>query len=133
MIDLLTQAERDFKLVESIYSSLPEPWAIQAIMYHIQQAIEKLLKVILLLNGARYPREHNIRRLMSLCTGIELPEELEDLADTLSLWEAGVRYDSTVLTSVRKLDQCIALYNKLHHLVVSLACDTDATNYFEQP
>ena len=131
MNNLLTQAERDFKLIETIYCNLPEPWAIQAIMYHLQQAIEKLLKVLILLGGSKYPREHNIRGLMCLCDSADLPSELDDLADTLTLWEAGVRYDSCVLTSEKKLNQCIELYRQLHDTVVSKMYCVSGTNYFK--
>lgn len=85
MIDLLIQAERDFKLVETIYSDIAEPWAMQADMYHLQQAIEKLLKILSILAGNTYPREHNIRRLMTACGDTQLSAALKNLADTLSL------------------------------------------------
>ena len=131
MNNLLTQAERDFQLIETIYCNLPEPWAVQAIMYHLQQAIEKLLKVLILLGGSRYPRECNIRGLMSLCQEEALPTELDDLADTLTLWKAGARYDSCVLTSERKLNQCIDVYHKLHGTVISKMYYVSGTNHFK--
>lgn len=42
MLDLLKKAEGDFKLIEVVMPFVKEPWAMQAIMYNIQQAIEKL-------------------------------------------------------------------------------------------
>ena len=133
MLDLLKKAEGDFKLIEVVMPFVKEPWAMQAVMYNIQQAIEKLLKVLILLSGNRYPREHNIRILMTKCTGFQLPAELDALADSLSLWEAGVRYDSTILTTEDILNRCIDLYKQLHNLVLSVVSDTQPTQLFGEP
>lgn len=62
--------------------------------FHAQQAVEKALKVALVLAGATFPRTHDVTFLVSLTERAEiaLPEPLRD-ADWLTPWAADMRYD----------------------------------------
>ena len=50
MINLLTQAEHDFVVVLRLRNDLGTSEGMQAVMFHLQQAIEKLLKAVNILN-----------------------------------------------------------------------------------
>jgi len=64
--------------------------------FEAQQALEFLMKAILLENGIVYNKSHDIRYLFSLLEEIKFSfdkqEALDLLADTITDWEAGSRY-----------------------------------------
>ena len=120
MRDLYIQAQRDFQVIKSLWDKLPDEWAMQAIMYHLQQAIEKLLKFLCMNYVGKFPYTHNVRELMMMLKGkLELPADLELLADSLTLWESQVRYNSKTLTSLELLTKCRSLYIELSSLVTT--------------
>ena len=69
---------------------------INAMGYHLQQAMELALKYLLEQNGVEYPKTHDIDQLIRMGreAGAELylPEYLEDHAEMLSQWGAKSRY-----------------------------------------
>lgn len=64
--------------------------------FHAQQAVEKLLKAVLVRHGVAYDRTHNIAYLLTLLerVGVEAPSGVdpEDLI-ALSPWAVQFRYD----------------------------------------
>lgn len=126
MTDLLTQAERDFAVVLRLWNDLGNEWGMQAVMLHLQQAIEKLLKSIIAHSGRQYPEISNIRELASLCPkNIKLPEDLDTLADSLTLWEAEVPYNSDILSDVKTITKCKQLYLDLHRIVENIMFEAE--------
>jgi HEPN domain-containing protein len=61
--------------------------------FHVQQAVEKMVKAILAHNGVSYERTHNIAYLLRLLdgAGISKPNGADDLPN-LSPWAAELRY-----------------------------------------
>jgi hypothetical protein len=61
--------------------------------FHAQQAVEKMLKAVLALNGVAFERTHNLMYLITLLdsAGIERPTHTERLPE-LTPWATGFRY-----------------------------------------
>ncbi len=128
MSDLLTQATRDMQVVSALWASLPDVWAMQAIMFHLQQAAEKLLKLLCMNYIGTYPRTHDIRELMNMLQNkIELPEDLDTIADSLTLWAVKVRYNSNTLASLRLLTLAREVERKLEKLVLDMMYNDSET------
>ena len=99
---------------------------MQAVVYHLQQAVEKLLKIIIMISGKQFPRTHNIRELAALCPkDIKLPEDLDSLADSLTLWEAEVPYNSDILSDIKTITKCKQLYLDLHRIVENIMFEAE--------
>lgn len=62
--------------------------------FHAQQAVEKALKVALVLAETELPRTHDLELLIEMvrASGIEVPEELASV-EWLTPWAADLRYD----------------------------------------
>ncbi len=66
----------------------------EIIGFHIQQAIEKSLKAILLRQAIDFPRTHNLRLLIDLCrnSNVQVPSEFLQV-DVLNRFAVQWRYD----------------------------------------
>ncbi len=114
--DLLKLAEYDYKTCLLVEKEFPDEYAVTAAAYHMQQAIEKTLKGLILIHGETPEFTHNIAKLR-VCLerlGIELPEELEDISDTLTSWGATLRYDPFIDFSYRKYTKAKNIYERLY-------------------
>ncbi len=62
--------------------------------FYAQQAVEKALKVALVLAGIPFPRTHDLDFLLARAEGhgLEVPVEVEE-SEWLSPWAAQLRYD----------------------------------------
>jgi HEPN domain-containing protein len=65
-----------------------------AVGFHAQQAVEKALKVAIVLAEAELPRNHDLEQLREQveATGAHLPSELAGV-DWLTPWAVALRYD----------------------------------------
>lgn len=117
--DLILLAEGDYSVCLDLEKSFPSDYACRAVSYHIQQAIEKLLKALILLCGYQPEFTHNIFTLSKRCSelGIELPDELDDIADSLTLWEAISRYDTDISFTEAKYAKAKRAYLGLHEII----------------
>lgn len=69
--------------------------------FHAQQAVEKALKVALTLQGADFPKPHDLDFLVTLSSksGVDLPAEMAEVG-WLTPWAAEFRYDDAPLDSL---------------------------------
>lgn len=94
--------------------------------YHLQQAMEKLIKIQIYSKATEYDNfkvhTHNIERLTlyseSLNVGVFVPKYVRDNSLVISDWEAGSRYDVgfsiRIDTLKRALKEANAWYDKLY-------------------
>lgn len=123
--DFFTIAQRDYKLCCKVESDFPDEYAITAAAYHIQQAVEKLLKALIMMQGEQPEFTHNIFKLTAKCKeiGIEIPDELDDISETLTLWKTTSRYDPFVTFSEQKYLKAKTVYSILGSRVQSFLED----------
>jgi HEPN domain-containing protein len=114
--DFINLSECDFKACQAMEASFPDEYAIRIVTYHLQQAVEKILKAVILYYGETPAFTHDIARLAEHCVnlGAVLPEEIEDISDTLTLWESKSRYDPYISFSKKKYDIAKNVYEKIH-------------------
>ena len=86
--------------------------------FETQQALEFLIKAILLENGVYYDKSHDIRYLLSLLeeTGFTFDkmEALDLLADTVTDWEESSRYGKGVRTTVQTIQRIHNIYKSMN-------------------
>ena len=110
--DLINLAEFDFKTCEAIEAHFPDEFAVRTAAYHLQQAVEKILKAVILFHGENPAFTHDIGRFADHCgkLGVSLDDELENVADTLTLWESKSRYDPYITFTQKKYDMAKQAY-----------------------
>ena len=86
--------------------------------FETQQAIEFLLKAILLEEGVAYSKTHNIGQLLELVLGtgftFEKQEVLELLSDTITDWEESSRYGKGIRTTVQTVQRVHNVYKNMN-------------------
>lgn len=86
--------------------------------FETQQAIEFLMKAILLENGIPYNKSHDIRYLYSLMENIDFKFEKQDslelLSDTITDWEERSRYGRGVRTTVQTVQRVHNIYKSMN-------------------
>lgn len=114
--DYLILAERDYKTCLLAEKEFPDEYAVAAAAYHMQQAVEKVLKGLILIFGETPEFTHNISKLRVHLSKLvpELPEELEDISDTLTVWESNLRYDPFIDFSEKKYAAAKKVYLELY-------------------
>lgn len=71
------------------------PKPLEIICYHCQQAVEKAIKAIIILCGAKggLPKKHNLSfLLMQISNMVDIPERYYDYSDELTPYGISVRY-----------------------------------------
>ena len=78
----------------------------EIIGFHVQQAIEKSLKAVLLCRTIDFPRTHNLRLLIDLCRSndVQIPTEFLQV-DVFNRFAVQWRYDLLPSTSAATLDR----------------------------
>ena len=99
---LLSKARTDKLVLDKLVDD--SEIADDAIGFHAQQAVEKLLKAILANRQVEYPRVHDIDRLVDLLEAHDgsLPPQARQL-DELTPWATQLRYDE--LLDKERLDR----------------------------
>lgn len=115
MIDFLKKVQMDLFDIDNNtkqYKETKRYECIELLAYHSQQAVEKLLKYVLHnLNGvdeteSRF-KTHNIASLVARVeseTDFIVPDDISDMANILTLWEASSRYDILMTYDQEKID-----------------------------
>ena len=108
-------AERDLTLAEDImnYRYLTDDWYISQAAYHIQQAVEKIIKYQMEQRGIEYKKTHLIGQLIeqieesNQADKIIVPEYFDDNSEMISSWEAQTRYPGGLKTKLNKVNNAI--------------------------
>ncbi len=89
---LLSRAQSDARACRTLLAD--SEMTDDVIGFHAQQAVEKALKVALVLRGAAFPRTHDLGFLVARAreSGLQLPEAV-GTAEWLSPWAAQLRHD----------------------------------------
>jgi HEPN domain-containing protein len=89
---LLERADSDLSACRVLMAD--ENMLDDVVGFHAQQAIEKSLKVALVLADIDFPRSHDLRELadVALESGVEVPRSIQD-ARWLTPWAAQLRYE----------------------------------------
>jgi HEPN domain-containing protein len=77
---LFAKADSDIKIARLAMSAIDAHIDDATIMFHLQQAAEKLLKSLLAVHGMHFEKAHDLTLLMTSCrsAGIDLPQYTED-------------------------------------------------------
>ncbi len=111
-IRLFRSARMDFETAKTLWKMT---WEDEMILnnaaYHLQQAVEKVLKGALECVGVTVPNTHKITKLISMVTNnganITITDWVDDHSEMLSEWEAETRYNMDFLVEKRKLDRAM--------------------------
>ncbi len=111
-VRLFRSAKMDFETAKALWKM---PWDDEMILnnaaYHLQQAVEKVLKGALECVGVTVPNTHKITKLLSMVrnngANIVITDWIDDHSEMLSEWEAETRYNMDFLVEKRKLDKAI--------------------------
>lgn len=112
--EFLKLAEEDF--AASMFLKNAEKNLDRMAAYHLQQAIEKLLKAAILAHGYSPVFSHDINDLVAACdrVGAQYPPKIADLAFETSYWESKARYSIDFIPRDKTFQEVAALYTELH-------------------
>lgn len=118
--DMIKLSEHDYQACKAMEAHFPDEFAVRTALYHLQQAVEKSLKAFILYNGEFPAFTHDIDKLAEHCKklGETFSDNLELIADSLTLWELKSRYDPYITFSQKKYDTAKLLYEEIHAKLV---------------
>lgn len=111
-IRLFRSAKADYETAVMIWKN---PYNDEMILnnaaYHLQQAVEKVLKGALECVGVMVPNTHKISKLVKMISdngaNLTVTEWVDDHSEMLGEWEAQSRNDMDFLVEKRKLDAAV--------------------------
>ena len=111
-------AQMDYDTAKHLYNTM-HPKPLEIICYHCQQAVEKLLKAILITNGSAIEKTHDLGLLAERCASIvTIPDEIYDVCDNLTPYGVKIRYPQE-------------LFLEEHHVKSALENAEKVFNWFE--
>jgi HEPN domain-containing protein len=119
VLEWLTKARNDWTTVEILLASGHAPG--EAICFHCQQYVEKLVKAVLTYAGVEAPKTHDLRRLMQLAIP-SVPElsAFVEAADALTIYGVQTRYPGDWRQiGPGELDEVVRLARELGALLLS--------------
>lgn len=85
-------AKMDLDSAQHLFDTM-QPKPLEIICYHCQQAVEKILKAILILNNCEIKRTHDLGLLSELCGQyVEITDDIYDICDNLTPYGVKIRY-----------------------------------------
>jgi len=101
---LLGRTEEDIRVAE-LLAERPE-FSDEMFGFHLQQAVEKLLKSLLAAHDQSFPFSHNLYDLVDLCQErkITLPDDVDHLC-LLTPFATVLRYSSVPVGQIDSLDR----------------------------
>jgi len=112
------KAESDWETILIVSGHEESPR--DAVCFHCQQHVEKLLKAFLTLHGIEAPRTHNLRRLIQLIEPISGDlSHLKDAADNLTIHGVASRYpDDWREVSAEEMNEMIELTRQFRRILL---------------
>jgi HEPN domain-containing protein len=112
------KAESDWETILIVSGHEESPR--DAVCFHCQQHVEKLLKAFLTLHGIEAPRTHNLRRLIQLIEPVSGDlSHLKDAADNLTIHGVASRYpDDWREVSAEEMNEMIELTRQFRRILL---------------
>ena len=119
MCMLLQKARKDYDTYETMYK-INDEWDLDVCCYHLQQAIEKVLKCSIELRGHKYSYKHTISLIYAqyLDAGWDELPELEMMAGTITQWESDSRYRDSLYATHNQVLKAAEIYKILEKRLV---------------
>lgn len=114
----LARAESDWSTIEILTASDHCP--AEAVCFHCQQYVEKLLKAFLTLKGIETPKTHDLRRLIQLASPFESKlAELAEESDALTVHGVQSRYPGDLLQVDKvEMKRLVMLSQKFSNILI---------------
>ncbi len=105
----IIKAKSDFKIAKHELTQSDDEMVTDAVCFHCQQAVEKLLKAYLASKNIEFGKTHNLEFLLELCRKQDL--DFENLSvGNLSFYAVEVRYpDEFYIPSVAEAKECFKI------------------------
>lgn len=99
--DLIAIAEADLKMAELALGTANDELIQNMAAYHTQQAIEKVLKQLLIKQRGFGNNDHDLERLIidAKEVGVDPPNWVEENSYEISKWATTIRYNSNFKTN----------------------------------
>lgn len=105
--DMMALARTDVELSDLILGTTNDELKQNAAAYHTEQAVEKLIKHLLIQKRGHGNNTHDIGQLVADANaeGIDLPTWVDDNAYEISKWSTTIRCNSNFKTNREKISQ----------------------------
>ena len=135
-VRLFRSAWMDYQMAKSIWEHpYNDEMYLNGAAYHLQQAVEKILKGSLECVGITVPNTHKISKLVEMVynhgANVQITEWLDDHSEMLSEWDAETRYNMDFVVEKRKLDRAIVevknflIHNGIQEELRDELCDNE--------
>lgn len=114
----IIKAVNDFKVAEHELKQSGDDMVTDAICFHCQQAVEKLLKAYLISKNIDFGKTHNLEFLLEKC--LKLDPDFKNLdVGNLSFYAVEIRYpDEFYMPSVAEAKECYSIASKAKDLLL---------------
>jgi HEPN domain-containing protein len=108
---LLLKAQNDLFAAETV---IVTGKALDTVAFHAQQAVEKSLKALLILQAVEYPLTHDLTRLLRLALAhYAALAAYEPEVDRFALYGVMVRYDQTISPSLEEARELLTIARQI--------------------
>lgn len=123
---LLEKARKDYDT--AVYmQKLNDKYYLDICCYHIEQAIEKVMKCSIELRGNKFSYTYVLAKTYEEYVSAGWPElkDLRLMTGTLTDWEAGATYKDSFTATVSQLDDAMEIYKELEKRLVEFLKPAD--------
>jgi len=113
----LIKANNDLKVAENEIVLDPGDMVTDAICFHCQQAVEKLLKAYLIFKQVDFDKSHNLEYLLEIC--LEKDESFSQVeVGDLSFYAVEIRYpDDFYIPTEKEARECLGIAKKVKEFI----------------
>jgi len=112
--DLIKLAANDLKVARLILNSANDELMQNSAAYNTEQAVEKIMKGLLVRGGGTAGISHNITQLSKDLDDLSIayPEWIHDKDDAISSWATTIRYNANFKADHDEIEEVINLSQK---------------------